>query len=201
MKHTFITRILCALFAYKVIENCDHDPYLVRWYVLRTPWVSLFVHKFIRSDEDRCLHSHPWCFLVVPIWRGYIEHSDRDSWRSPVGDNDPTKREVKRRVWPIIGTRYRPATFRHRVELLPKRSICEQCIPAWNEFERDNPLVTPQDMLNVSRYCRVCHGTAMMTTLKPAWSLFFHFRREREWGFHPPEGFVHWRDWWTRNCE
>lgn len=108
---------------YKVIPNCNRDPYLVRWYLLRTNRVAVFLHKFLRSDEDRALHDHPWNFLVIPIWRGYIEHSEHTS--PMVGDTWP----VKRRVWPIISTRYRRAEFRHRVELIEGR-------PSWSLFIR-----------------------------------------------------------------
>lgn len=159
------------------IVNCDHDVYLHRWYIFRTKYVSLFLHKFVRSDEDRALHDHPWSFFVIPIWRGYIEHTEYqlkpgdnpdDSKRFPklrtVSNNDGngfTRYAVyQRRVYPIISARYRPALFRHRVELLPNKK----------QFD-----VMPL----------------------PAWSLFFHFTKEREWGFHPPQGFVNWRDWWS----
>lgn len=97
----------------KVIHNCDGDPYLYRWYLLRTPWVALFLHRFVRSDEDRALHDHPWAFLVIPIWRGYVEHNDKG----------------QRRVWPLLGIRFRRATYRHRVQLIHGR-------PAWSLFFR-----------------------------------------------------------------
>jgi hypothetical protein len=97
----------------RVIVNCDRDPYLIRWYILRWKRVGLFLHKFIRSDEDRALHDHPWAFLVIPIWRGYHEHSVNGV----------------RRVWPLIGARFRPATYRHRVELIGGR-------PSWSLFIR-----------------------------------------------------------------
>src|SRR5688500_17625240 len=75
LEHTWATRILSAILPFKVIVNCARDPYLVRWYLFRSGPVSIFIHKFVRSDEDRALHDHPWAFLVIPIWRGYIEHS------------------------------------------------------------------------------------------------------------------------------
>lgn len=159
--------LLGHIFAFKVIPNCAGDAYLIRWYIFSTSWITLFLHKFVRGDEDRALHCHPWSFLVVPIWRGYIEHSDRPMRRDP---SEPWRTETcslqelqtgrvatRRRVWPIISARYRPATYRHRVELIAG---------------------------------------------KPSWSIFFHFRRQREWGFHPPDGFVHWKQWHkSHNCE
>jgi hypothetical protein len=116
-------KILNFILPHKVIVNCDHEPYLLRWYVLRTKRVAVFIHKFIRSDEDRALHDHPWDFLVIPVWRGYIEHSEA-MWgppRFPIG--------VSRRVYPLISARYRKGEYRHRVELIGGR-------PAWSVFVR-----------------------------------------------------------------
>jgi hypothetical protein len=125
-----IERILDHLFKHRTIVNCDRDAYLFRWYVFKTKRITLFIHKFIRSDEDRALHDHPWSFLVIPIWQGYIEHSDL-----PCGcfmcRNHPTmppyRMTVKRRVWPILGSRFRHGTYRHRVELIEDK-------PAWSLF-------------------------------------------------------------------
>lgn len=130
--------ILDRLFQHKVIVNCDRDPYLFRWYVFRTKRVALFIHKFIRSDEDRALHDHPWGFLVIPVWRGYIEHSQGacsicSSSRYEEGYDCPRWLDSRiprsRRVWPIIGTRLRSATYRHRVELIDGK-------PSWSIFFR-----------------------------------------------------------------
>lgn len=105
----FISRFLNG----KVIMNCERNPYLYRWYVIRTSRLGVFIHRFVRSDEDRALHDHPWAFIVIPIWRGYREHNDRGVTR----------------VLPILGTRMRKATYRPRVELIDGRQ-------AWSLFFR-----------------------------------------------------------------
>lgn len=131
-----IERIIDLLFDKKVIVNCDRDPYLLRWYVIRTAKFAIFIHKFIRSDEDRALHDHPWNFIVIPIWRGYHEH-----YKSPRPSGEVY--EGCRRVLPIIGARFRRATYRHRVELLrayggipsdPRQWYRE--LPSWSFFIR-----------------------------------------------------------------
>lgn len=142
-----------------VIVNCEHQPYLHRWYVFKTKRITLFVHKFVRSDEDRALHDHPWAFLVIPIWRGYTEHSDRLVRYERAGD--ARRFPVINRVLPFLGTRYRDFFYRHRVEL--KRDA------------RGEPL--------------------------PAWSIFFHFTRRREWGYWLPSGFMLHNQWWSNLCE
>ena len=39
------------------------DPYLLRWWLIpRNPVFNVYVHQFLRSDDDRALHDHPWLF-------------------------------------------------------------------------------------------------------------------------------------------
>jgi hypothetical protein len=78
-------------------------PYLIRWYV--TPWrrwfrdvpseqlrwgqraviwlsrwlPNVYLHQFLRSDDDRALHDHPWLFNASLMLRGsYVEHTIRE---------------------------------------------------------------------------------------------------------------------------
>ena len=69
-----LTAALDRLFARREIVNCARELYLRRWYVFRSAPFAVFLHNFVRSDEDRALHDHPWSFLVIPLWRGYVEH-------------------------------------------------------------------------------------------------------------------------------
>lgn len=173
-----IDNLLDRLFEKKVIVNCDRDPYLIRWYVIRTERFAIFIHKFIRSDEDRALHDHPWNFIVIPIWRGYIEHSESDLVDPASVGYVPSRTRAlqqKRRVWPIIGTRKRPATYRHRVELLR----------VWEQWEG---LTTPPYWSRVDAEL-------------PSWSIFIRFREWRQWGFWPKEGWIAWNKWWQNHCE
>lgn len=164
--------ILNCLFTKRVIVNCDHEPYLYRWYVIRTKYVGVFIHQFVRSDEDRALHDHPWPFVVLPLWRGYIEHSERDknfqeikaivdAWNPfetrvrEINLAIDEKVPVRRRVLPILGLGCRSSLYRHRVELIDG---------------------------------------------KPSWSLFIRFKECRIWGFWPKEGFIAWNKWWQDKC-
>jgi hypothetical protein len=175
----WVERLLSRWLECKTIVNCDRDPYLHRWYLVRRPEFGVFIHKFIRSDEDRALHDHPWNFFVIPVWRGYIEHSEE---YPPCPDCDANgvvevfegsvhqmttpcsccdlkgyiTVPVRRRVWPIIGMRFRRAEYRHRVELVAG---------------------------------------------KPSWSIFIRFKSRRDWGFWPMEGFQQWNKWWQEKCE
>lgn len=51
-------------------------PYLLRWWVIpRNPFFNIYLHKFLRSDDDRALHDHPWMNLSILLRGYYIEHT------------------------------------------------------------------------------------------------------------------------------
>lgn len=51
--------------------------YLKRWYVIpRNPFFNIYLHLFLRSDDDRALHDHPWMFNASYVIHGaYIERT------------------------------------------------------------------------------------------------------------------------------
>lgn len=37
------------------------DPYLLRWYLIpRNRFFNVYLHVFLRDDDDRAFHDHPW---------------------------------------------------------------------------------------------------------------------------------------------
>lgn len=51
-------------------------PYLQRWYVLpRNRLLNIYLHRFLRSDDDRALHDHPWVNLSILLSGSYVEHT------------------------------------------------------------------------------------------------------------------------------
>lgn len=72
------------IFKKRVISREDGKAYLVRYYILRTPWFRVRLHHILLSDYD-CLHDHPWNFLSVILWGGYYEFRDSRpfSWKPP----------------------------------------------------------------------------------------------------------------------
>lgn len=62
-------------------------PYLRRWYIIpRNRVLNIYLHHFLRSDDDRALHDHPWWFASLILKGGYWEHRQgklsTKSWRS-----------------------------------------------------------------------------------------------------------------------
>lgn len=50
-------------------------PYLLRWWLIpRNPVFNVYLHCFLRSDDDRALHDHPWISLSVILRGQYTEH-------------------------------------------------------------------------------------------------------------------------------
>ena len=51
-------------------------PYVMRWWVIpRNRFFNIYLHKFLRSDDDRALHDHPWINLSILLQGEYCEHS------------------------------------------------------------------------------------------------------------------------------
>lgn len=86
------------------------SPYLRRWWVIpRNRFFNVYLHEFLRSDDDRALHDHPWVNCSILLRGTYWEHLDG---RLPgmVG------RVVKRTEGDIVLRR--SGKIAHRIELL-----------------------------------------------------------------------------------
>jgi hypothetical protein len=120
------------------IVGTEDGPYLHRWWILpRNRWLNVYLHRFLRSDDDRALHDHPWPSLSVIMAGEYVEHTIAAG-----GVN------VRRRysAGDVIMRRAKSA---HRIEI--------------------------EDHYQ-------------------AWTLFIAGPAIREWGFHCPNGWRHWRE-------
>lgn len=53
------------------------SPYLYRWFLIpRNRFFNVYLHCFLRSDDDRAHHDHPWLFNASLLLDGeYIEHT------------------------------------------------------------------------------------------------------------------------------
>ena len=92
-----------------IIIGDPADPYMHRWHVVpRNEVCNVYLHKIMRSDDDRALHDHPWNNTTWVLEGGYWEHL--------MGGY---------RVWRPAGwTGERQATTLHRLELDPARAPC-----------------------------------------------------------------------------
>lgn len=103
---------------------------MYRWSIFKLgPLPRIYLHKFLRSDDDRALHDHPWRFVSIILRGGYIEQTET-----------PEKRMLLQCRTSVLDWRspfwrrcvaYRSATFRHRV-ILPR--VKEVDVPCWTLF-------------------------------------------------------------------
>jgi hypothetical protein len=77
----------------------------------KTEGVQVYLHHILRSDADRELHDHPWNFLAVMLWRGYVEETEH-----PKCTAKPPCTQLRRK-WPGMAL-FRRAEHRHRVLLV-----------------------------------------------------------------------------------
>ena len=74
-----------ADFAARVAQQSEPDetigakdprgPYLERWWIVRSRFTCIYIHRFMRSDDDRALHDHPWIGnLSILLGGSYVEH-------------------------------------------------------------------------------------------------------------------------------
>jgi hypothetical protein len=99
------------------IVGGEQYPYLLRWFLIpRNRWFNVYLHCFLRSDDDRAHHDHPWLFNFSWLRLGeYDEHTI---------DRGGIHRRTRRRAgdWKL---RIGPAP--HRIELI-------QGQPCWTIF-------------------------------------------------------------------
>jgi hypothetical protein len=51
-------------------------PYLRRWFVIpRNRFFNIYLHQFLRSDDDRAHHDHPWVNVSILLRGAYVEHT------------------------------------------------------------------------------------------------------------------------------
>lgn len=87
------------------VEIGQHPHLLIRYVIVRFPWVGLYVHRLLRSDYDRALHDHPWPFISF-LLGSYTEVHDQTI--------DHTETRVVHPKWSVL---LRPAEWRHRLVL------------------------------------------------------------------------------------
>jgi hypothetical protein len=90
-----------------VIGQAD-NPYLHRWWVIpRNRFFNIYLHRFMRSDDDRALHDHPWTNLSILLRGRYVEHTIDAG-----GINVRTERRAGDWKLRLFGS------FAHRLELI-----------------------------------------------------------------------------------
>lgn len=86
-----------------------HKPFLRRWFVIpKNRWCNIYLHKFMRDDEDRALHDHPWWNVSILLIGQYIEVT-----AGFLGED--------RKLYTAGDMKFRSPTYAHRIELVRTR--------------------------------------------------------------------------------
>ncbi len=111
--------------------DSEGGPYLRRWFLIpRNRIFNVYLHQFLRDDDDRALHDHPWLSCSLILDGGYIEHTIAAGG-------------IHRRQHMPEGTlRFMRARHAHRVELLrhivhngdPIVRTSDPAVRAWTLF-------------------------------------------------------------------
>lgn len=78
----------------------ESGPLMVRYVIHRYTKFNVYLHNLRRSDAGMIYHDHPWGFVSIIIWGGYIEET-------------PTRR----RHYGVGRVLFRPARWIHRIEI------------------------------------------------------------------------------------
>jgi hypothetical protein len=126
---------------YLYIGGREH-PYLLRWYVIpRNRYFNVYLHNFLRSDDDRALHDHPWPSVSLVLDGSFLEHE--------ILAGGIRVRKL-RKAGDVV---FRSARLAHRIEVI-------DATPAWTlfitgpvlrkwGFHCPNGWVSYQDFLNM----------------------------------------------------
>lgn len=56
--------------------DAEGGPYLRRWWLIpRNRLFNIYLHHFLRDDDDRALHDHPWAWCSILLRGSYLEHT------------------------------------------------------------------------------------------------------------------------------
>ena len=116
-----------------VIFGCEergdyHQPYLTRYTLFERKSFQICLHIFHRSDADD-QHDHPWPFVSLILWRGYVEVTGNK----------------RSRKYPGM-LLFRKATHQHRVELVKERKaitlvVMGKRIREWYFFTKEGRMI------------------------------------------------------------
>jgi hypothetical protein len=95
----------------------DNNPYMLRWWwIPRNKWFNVYIHKFLKDDDDRALHDHPWASLSI-LCQGAIRENYIYLTRG--GQMMSAWRDLLTGGLPL----YRSSTFSHRIIVMPAENL------------------------------------------------------------------------------
>lgn len=102
----------------KEILRDDNSVYLIRWNLFECKYFSIKIHKILLSDHD-CMHDHPWSFVSIILWGGYVEHREIGEILPHHVNHNPCEIQFESvsKIMHPFSILYRKATDIHRLEI------------------------------------------------------------------------------------
>lgn len=89
------------------------DAYMNRWFAIpRNKLFNIYIHQFVRDDNDEALHDHPWASLSITV-----QGLAREIY-APKGCNPSNEREHASRLIGAGDVTWRGLFFAHRIEVV-----------------------------------------------------------------------------------
>lgn len=68
-----VTWVINKLFLVKTITSKEGNLHFKRWRFFACPWLRIYLHKICLPDYDAHMHDHPWNFISLILYGGYVE--------------------------------------------------------------------------------------------------------------------------------
>lgn len=161
-----------------IIKGCDsrgdgEEPYLTRWYLFESKHLNIYLHKFHRADSDE-LHDHPWSFISIVLWNGYIE----ETFVKP----------PKLRPWSML--------TKCVVDKAKYYDGNENYVFSLKEYPTQKKRIYPGQIL--FRKATDAHRVELINN-KPAYTLLINFGYVRQWGFFTKNYWQHFKSYFQDN--
>ena len=66
-----LIKLINYLFLVKEIVSKEGVVHFRRYRLLDTPWLRIYIHNLLVSDEDKHMHNHPWSFFTLLLKGSY----------------------------------------------------------------------------------------------------------------------------------
>jgi len=93
-----IEKLLRRSLPFKEIGWTPIGEVFTRYQILKTRWGNIYLHQLTAPQWHEKCHDHPWWFVSLILWPGYLEQNDEGFFYREPGT-----------IW------YRPAHYRHNV--------------------------------------------------------------------------------------
>lgn len=114
-----------------IIGGADR-PYMLRWWLIpRNRWFNIYLHKFLRDDDDRALHDHPWWNVSILLRGAYLEVTP-DLAKAATPHTRIAELPTRTRWHGVGSVVFRRATACHRLALPARPDSSPE--PCWSLF-------------------------------------------------------------------